>query len=173
MTDHLRAHDAALERLRGLRPKKIDLSLDRIQALLQALGRPQDRLPPVIHVAGTNGKGSTVAVLRAIGEAAGLKVHVYTSPHLVRFVERIRLAGELISEAHLAEALARVEAANAGQEITFFEITGARRSWGRPSASSTRAMRSSDRSIFLGCSVFSRSSAASEALRWSVITPPR
>ncbi len=125
MTDHLRASDAALERLKTLHPKKIDLSLDRIARVLEALGRPQDRLAPVIHVAGTNGKGSTVAVLRAIGEAAGLKVHVYTSPHLVRFVERIRLAGELISEAHLAEALARVEAANAGQEITFFEITAA------------------------------------------------
>lgn len=125
MTDHLRASDAALERLKLLHPKKIDLSLGRIARLLDALGRPQDRLPPVIHVAGTNGKGSTVAFLRAIGEAAGLKVHVYTSPHLVRFVERIRLAGELISEDHLAEALARVEKANAGEGITFFEITAA------------------------------------------------
>ena len=125
MTDHLFAADAALERLKGLHPKKIDLSLDRIARVLEAMGRPQDRLPPVIHVAGTNGKGSTVAFLRAIAEAAGLKVHVYTSPHLVRFVERIRLAGTLISEDHLAEVLARVEAANAGQEITFFEITAA------------------------------------------------
>jgi dihydrofolate synthase/folylpolyglutamate synthase len=125
MTDHLRAHDAALERLRGLHPKKIDLSLDRIQALLEALGRPQDRLPPVIHVAGTNGKGSTSAFLRAIGEAAGLKVHVLTSPHLVRFVERIRLAGTLITDEALAAILARVEAANAGRPITFFEIVTA------------------------------------------------
>ena len=125
MTDHLRASDAALERLKLLHPKKIDLSLDRIGRLLDSLGRPQDMLPPVIHVAGTNGKGSTVAVLRAIAEAAGLRVHVYTSPHLVRFVERIRLAGELITEPHLAEVLDRVEQANAGEAITFFEITAA------------------------------------------------
>lgn len=125
MTDHLRASDAALERLKTLHPKKIDLSLERIARVLDALGRPQDRLPPVIHVAGTNGKGSTVAFLRAIAEAAGLRAHVYTSPHLVRFVERIRVAGELISDASLAEVLARVERANAGQGITFFEITAA------------------------------------------------
>lgn len=125
MTDHLRPHDAALERLRGLHPKKIDLSLGRIERLLSALGDPHKRLPPVIHVAGTNGKGSTTAFLRAMAEAAGLKVHVYTSPHLVRFVERIRLAGRLISEDQLAEVLARVEAANAGEPITFFEITAA------------------------------------------------
>ena len=125
MSDHLRAHDAALERLRGLHPIKIDLSLDRIARLLETLGRPQDRLPPTIHVAGTNGKGSTSAFIRAIGEAAGLRVHVLTSPHLVRFVERIRLAGTLITEAHLADILARVEAANAGQSITFFEIVTA------------------------------------------------
>ena len=125
MTDYLRASDAALERLKTLHPKKIDLSLDRIEATLEALGRPQDRLPPVIHVAGTNGKGSTTAFLRAIAEAAGLRVHVLTSPHLVRFVERIRLAGELITDAQLAQALDRVEAANAGRPITFFEITTA------------------------------------------------
>jgi dihydrofolate synthase/folylpolyglutamate synthase len=125
VTDHLRAHDAALERLRGLHPKKIDLSLDRIQALLEALGRPQDRLPPVIHVAGTNGKGSTSAFLRAIAEAAGLKVHVLTSPHLVRFVERVRLAATLITDEAFAAILGRVEAANAGREITFFEIVTA------------------------------------------------
>jgi len=125
MTDHLRAHDAALERLRGLHPKRIDLALGRIERLLEALGRPQDRLPPVIHVAGTNGKGSTTAFLRAIGEAAGLRVHVLTSPHLVRFVERIRLAGALITDDALAEILERVEVANAGQEITFFEIVTA------------------------------------------------
>lgn len=125
MSDHLRPHDAALERLRTLHPLRIDLSLDRMLRLCAALGNPQDHLPPVIHVAGTNGKGSTVATLRAIAEAAGLKVHVFTSPHLVRFVERIRLAGELITEEHLARVLERVEAANTGLPITFFEITAA------------------------------------------------
>jgi dihydrofolate synthase/folylpolyglutamate synthase len=125
MTDHLRAHDAALARLQALHPKLIDLSLDRIRRLCAALGDPQDRLPPVIHVAGTNGKGSTVAYLRAMAEAAGLKVHVFTSPHLVRFAERIRLAGTLITDQHLAQVLERVEAANAGLPITFFEITTA------------------------------------------------
>ncbi len=125
MSDHLRPHDAALERLRALHPLRIDLSLDRMLRLCAALGNPQDHLPPIIHVAGTNGKGSTVATLRAIAAAAGLKVHVFTSPHLVRFVERIRLAGELITEEHLARVLERVEAANAGLPITFFEITAA------------------------------------------------
>jgi len=125
LAEHLRAHDAALERLKALHPKLIDLSLDRMRRLCTALGDPQDRLPPVIHVAGTNGKGSTVAYLRAMAEAAGLSVHVFTSPHLVRFAERIRLAGTLITDAHLADVLDRVEAANAGQEITFFEITTA------------------------------------------------
>jgi dihydrofolate synthase / folylpolyglutamate synthase len=125
MTDLLRASDRALERLKDLHPRKIDLSLERIERLLDALGRPQDALAPVIHVAGTNGKGSTTAFMRAIAEAAGLKVNVLTSPHLVRFVERIRLGGELISEAHLNAVLRRVEAANAGQPITFFEITTA------------------------------------------------
>jgi dihydrofolate synthase/folylpolyglutamate synthase len=122
MTDHLRAHDAALERLRHLHPKVIDLSLGRLERLLAALGNPERRLPPVIHVAGTNGKGSTVAFLRAIGEAAGLKVHVFTSPHLVRFVERIRLAGTLITDEALSGYIGHAEAANAGAEITFFEI---------------------------------------------------
>lgn len=125
MTDHLRTHDAALARLQALHPKLIDLSLDRMRRLCAALGDPQDRLPPVIHVAGTNGKGSTVAYLRSMAEAAGLKAHVFTSPHLVRFSERIRLAGTLISDAHLADVLDRVEQANAGQPITFFEITTA------------------------------------------------
>jgi dihydrofolate synthase/folylpolyglutamate synthase len=125
VTDHLRAHDAALERLRALHPLRIDLSLGRMRRLCAALGDPQRKLPPVVHVAGTNGKGSTVAYLRAIGEAAGLRVHAFTSPHLVRFSERIRLAGTLITDAHLADVLARVEAANNGQEITFFEITAA------------------------------------------------
>jgi dihydrofolate synthase/folylpolyglutamate synthase len=125
MSDVLGAHDRALERLFLLHPKKIDLSLDRVLRLCAALGDPQKRLPPVIHVAGTNGKGSTVATLRAIAEAAGLSVHVYTSPHLVRFAERIRVAGQLITDADLADLLERVEAANAGQPITFFEITAA------------------------------------------------
>ena len=123
MSDDLRPHDAAMERLKTLHPQLIDLSLDRTLRLLKALDRPQDRLPPVIHVAGTNGKGSTVAFLRAIAEAAGMRVHVLTSPHLVRFAERIRVAGALISEEALATILERVEAANAGQPITFFEIT--------------------------------------------------
>jgi dihydrofolate synthase/folylpolyglutamate synthase len=109
LSDHLRAHDAALARLQALHPKLIDLSLDRMLRLCAALDRPQDRLPPVIHVAGTNGKGSTVAYLRAMAEAAGLKVHVFTSPHLVRFAERIRLAGTLITDDHLADVLDRVE----------------------------------------------------------------
>jgi dihydrofolate synthase/folylpolyglutamate synthase len=125
LSDHLRAHDAALARLQALHPKLIDLSLDRMRRLCAALGDPQDHLPPVIHVAGTNGKGSTVAYLRTMAEAAGLKVHVFTSPHLVRFAERIRLAGTLITDDHLADVLDRVEAANAGLPITFFEITTA------------------------------------------------
>jgi dihydrofolate synthase/folylpolyglutamate synthase len=125
MTDHLRAHDAAMERLRRLHPKKIDLSLGRILALLDRLGRPQDRLPPVIHVAGTNGKGSTSAFLRAMAEADGLRTHVLTSPHLVRFVERVRLGGTLISDQAWTDLLVRVETANAGREITFFEIVTA------------------------------------------------
>ena len=123
MSDLLLPHDAALERLRLLHPQLIDLSLDRVRRLLTALGEPQTRLPPVIHVAGTNGKGSTTAYLRAIAEAAGMKVHVLTSPHLVRFVERIRRAGVLITETELADLIDRVEAANAGQPISFFEFT--------------------------------------------------
>ncbi|MBK9080871.1 MAG: bifunctional folylpolyglutamate synthase/dihydrofolate synthase [Rhizobiales bacterium] len=119
------ASDVLLERLLALHPKKIDLSLGRIERLLAVLGDPQRRLPPTIHVAGTNGKGSTVAFLRAILEAAGLKVHAYTSPHLVRFHERIRLAGRLVDETTLAETLAEIEALNAGAPITFFEVTTA------------------------------------------------
>ncbi|HET9067799.1 MAG TPA: folylpolyglutamate synthase/dihydrofolate synthase family protein [Amaricoccus sp.] len=117
--------DALLDRLTALHPKVIDLSLARIERLLAALGHPERRLPPVVHVAGTNGKGSTVAMIRAGLEAAGNRVHVYTSPHLARFHERIRLAGELISEPALADALAGCEAANDGKPITFFEITTA------------------------------------------------
>ena len=117
--------DAALVRLARLHPKSIDLSLGRLEALLARLDRPQDRLPPVIHIAGTNGKGSVAAFLRAIAEAAGDRVHVYTSPHLVRFNERIRLAGEIVDDERLAEAFARVEAANGEDPITFFEATTA------------------------------------------------
>ncbi|TCT04742.1 bifunctional folylpolyglutamate synthase/dihydrofolate synthase [Aquabacter spiritensis] len=119
------APDAMLERLSALHPKRIDLSLDRMHRLLAALGHPERRLPPVLHVAGTNGKGSTIAFLRAALEAAGRQVHVYTSPHLVRFNERIRLAGRLVEDAALAQALDRTEAANAGAPITLFEITTA------------------------------------------------
>lgn len=117
--------EAALTRLARLHPKKIDLSLDRIERLLDALGRPQDRLPPAIHIAGTNGKGSTAAFLKALFEAAGERVHVYTSPHLVRFNERIMLAGETVGDDRLRDAFARCEAANDDQPITFFEITTA------------------------------------------------
>lgn len=119
------ATDAILARLTALHPKVIDLSLDRLTALLADLGNPQDAIPPVIHIAGTNGKGSTQAYLRAGLEAAGLRVHAYTSPHLAYFNERIRLAGDLIGDAALAAVLAEVEAVNAGRPITFFEITTA------------------------------------------------
>src|SRR5437667_2312993 len=117
--------DRVLARLTQLHPKKIDLSLGRIERLLTALGNPHDALPPAIHLAGTNGKGSTVATLRACLEAAGYRVHVYTSPHLVRFHERIRLAGELIEEEALLALLEECEHANRGEPITFFEITTA------------------------------------------------
>ena len=117
--------DAVLDRLLALHPRKIDLSLGRIERLLAALGNPETKLPPAIHIAGTNGKGSTLAYLRSSFEAADRRVHAYTSPHLVRFHERIRLAGSLITEAALAQTLNRCAAANAGQPITFFEITTA------------------------------------------------
>ncbi|MFC3068060.1 bifunctional folylpolyglutamate synthase/dihydrofolate synthase [Phenylobacterium soli] len=123
MYDPIRASDAVIQRLRANHPSLIDLTTGRVERLLAALGHPETRLPPVIHVAGTNGKGSTVAYMRAIAEAAGLKVHAITSPHLVRFAERIRLAGELISDDALEALIARVEYANAGQPISFFEIT--------------------------------------------------
>lgn len=123
------ASDTILDRLAALHPRKIDLSLDRMHRILAALGNPERRLPPVVHVAGTNGKGSTAAYLRAMTEAAGRRAHVYTSPHLVRFHERVRLAGEdgskLVAEAELAEALEECERANAGAPITIFEITTA------------------------------------------------
>ena len=115
--------DPISERLRARHPQRIDLSLDRMRVLCAALGDPQHRLPPVVHVAGTNGKGSTVAFIRAIAEAAGLKVHVYTSPHLVRFNERIRLGGELIGDAALNDILDRIEALDV--EATVFESTTA------------------------------------------------
>ena len=117
--------DAALVRLTGLYPKLIDLSLGRMHRLLGDLRDPHLSLPPVIHVAGTNGKGSTIATMRAVLEAAGYRVHVYTSPHLVRFAERIRLVGALIDETLLLALLEHVEAVNAGKPITFFEVTTA------------------------------------------------
>lgn len=115
--------DRVLERLTRLHPKVIDLSLERVWRLLARLDHPERRLPPVVHVAGTNGKGSVVAYLRAMLEAAGKCVHVYTSPHLVRFHERIRLAGHLIEEEALVTLLEECEAANGPEPITFFEIT--------------------------------------------------
>ena len=121
--------DALMARFLALHPRTIDLSLGRIESLLARLKHPERRLPPVIHVAGTNGKGSTIAFMRAILEAGGLAAHVYTSPHLVRFHERIRLGriggGQFVAEDRLAEALARCEAANACDPITVFEITTA------------------------------------------------
>lgn len=115
--------DLVLERLMRLHPKVIDLTLDRVWRLLDLMGNPQQRLPPVVHVAGTNGKGSVIAYLRAMLEAAGKRVHVYTSPHLVRFHERIRLAGTLIDEGALTQLLEECEAVNGPDPITFFEIT--------------------------------------------------
>jgi dihydrofolate synthase/folylpolyglutamate synthase len=118
--------DGTLERLHRLYPKLIDLRLERLQRLMADLGHPERRLAPVIHVAGTNGKGSVCAFIRAVAEAAGLRVQVYTSPHLVRFNERIRLVEGLVSDAMLAGALDEIEAVNAGGQITVFEaITAA------------------------------------------------
>ncbi len=152
MTENKMTHiDSIVARLTALHPRRIDLSLDRVQRLLAALDHPERKLPPVIHVAGTNGKGSTIAFLRAILEAAGKRVHVYTSPHLVRFNERFRLGaqpksdisdfgqskmpnsgkpefgceGKLVSDDELAAALEECERANAGAAITVFEITTA------------------------------------------------
>jgi dihydrofolate synthase/folylpolyglutamate synthase len=120
------AFEPIITRLLALHPKRIDLSLDRIKRLLDRLGHPETKIPPVIHVAGTNGKGSTVAFMRAVLEAAGRSVHVYTSPHLVRFNERFRIGttggGVLVSDEALAAALEECEHANGGEPITVFEI---------------------------------------------------
>lgn len=115
--------DAILERMMALHPKLMDLTLDRMWRLLAALGHPERDLPPVIHIAGTNGKGSTQAMIRAGLEADGHRVHAYTSPHLARFHERIRLAGTLIEEPALTAVLDECYAANGGAQITYFEIT--------------------------------------------------
>jgi len=129
MPDTLPADAGALEKalaaLTALHPKKIDLGLERVERVLDALDNPQHKLPPTIHIAGTNGKGSTIAYLRAIAEAAGLKAHVYTSPHLVHFRERIVLASEEIDDTTLVDVLSRVRAANDGQPLSFFEATTA------------------------------------------------
>ena len=121
--------DSILTRLLALHPKRIDLSLDRVERLLVALDHPERNLPPIIHIAGTNGKGSTTAFLRAILEAAGMRVHAYTSPHLVNFNERFRLGaigeGKLVSDAELSAALEECERANGGEPITVFEMTTA------------------------------------------------
>ena len=126
----MRTSDAILEELKKLHPMMIDLSLGRLERLLAKLGAPHARLPPVIHIAGTNGKGSTTAFLKSMIEAAGRRVHVYTSPHLVRFHERIQIPGSdgrsaPIGEHELVELLTRVSDVNAGDPITFFEITTA------------------------------------------------
>lgn len=120
-----RQSDRLLERMAALHPKVIDLSLGRVERLLAALGHPEARLPPVVHVAGTNGKGSTLAMIRAGLEADGGTCHAYTSPHLARFHERIRVAGDLIDEDALTALLDRCLAANGPDPITFFEITTA------------------------------------------------
>jgi dihydrofolate synthase/folylpolyglutamate synthase len=117
--------DAILNRLLSLHPKIIDLSLERMERILARLGNPENKLPPVIHVAGTNGKGSTVAYIKSILEQAGLRVHCYTSPHLVKFHERIYVAGEAVSEEKLSALLEECEVANGNAPITFFEITTA------------------------------------------------
>jgi dihydrofolate synthase/folylpolyglutamate synthase len=115
--------DAILDRMMALHPKIIDLTLDRMWRCLEAVGNPHEVAPPVIHVAGTNGKGSTQAMIRAGLEAVGQVVHAYTSPHLARFHERIRVAGEIVDEDRLADLLDEVYAANGGGSITYFEIT--------------------------------------------------
>lgn len=123
MTEPVERCQEVLKRLQSLHPKVIDLSLGRMQTLLDKLGNPERSLPPVVHIAGTNGKGSLVAYLKSIFQASGYKAHTYISPHLVRFNERIVLGGNQITDEALASVLERVEAANAGAPITFFEIT--------------------------------------------------
>lgn len=125
MTSDLKRAEAALERLGKLHPKLIDLGLDRGLGLLSKLGNPHLKLPPVLHAAGTNGKGSTLAFIRSIIESSGRSIHGYASPHLVRFHERIRIAGDLISDQALADLLEEVEAINGDDPMTFFEITTA------------------------------------------------
>ncbi|GGB71307.1 MULTISPECIES: bifunctional folylpolyglutamate synthase/dihydrofolate synthase [Henriciella] len=125
MIDAKVAVEAALKRFERFNPTERVLTLDRLLVVLETLGNPHLDLPPTIHVAGTNGKGSTTAFIRAMAEAAGLKVHVSTSPHLVRFNERIRLAGEIISDEALIGYLSRVEEALQGRDITHFEATQA------------------------------------------------
>ena len=125
MTDAHPSSDVLLERLLRLHPKLIDLELDRMMRILERLENPHLRLPPAVHVAGTNAKGSVIAYMRAALLAAGLRVHVYTSPHLVRFHERIEVDGETIGEEALAALLEECERANGGTPITFFEITTA------------------------------------------------
>lgn len=117
--------EKALAALQARHPRKIDLGLSRVEHVLKKLGNPQDRLPPAVHVAGTNGKGSTVALLRAMSEAEGLSCHVYTSPHLVRFNERIVVSSEMVEDALLADALERVMKAAGDDPLTFFEATTA------------------------------------------------
>ena len=127
MSQQIYASDAILDRLLKLHPKLMDLTLGRLHRLLDILGNPERSLPPVVHIAGTNGKGSTCAFLRAAIEAAGMSCHVYTSPHLVRFNERIRIAGNLIEDDMLAALLAEVldHAEAEGLEASFFEVTTA------------------------------------------------
>jgi dihydrofolate synthase/folylpolyglutamate synthase len=114
--------EAITDRLTRLHPRLIDLSLDRLRTLLDRLGNPERRLPPIVHVAGTNGKGSTCAFIRAMAEAAGSRVHVYTSPHLVRFNERIRIAGTLVDDDRLIATMERIERINGNAPITVFEV---------------------------------------------------
>lgn len=125
----LKSVEALISDLMAIHPKGFDLSLGRMKRLLEALGNPQKKMPPVIHVAGTNGKGSTIAFCRAILEASGHRVHVHTSPHLVNWHERFRLAqsggGKLASDPVLADAISRVSEANGGEPITVFEILSA------------------------------------------------
>ena len=118
-----KSSDKILKRMMDLHPKVIDLTLDRVLNLLENLNNPQKKLPPVVHIAGTNGKGSTLAMIRSGLESSGKRVHTYTSPHLISFNERIRLAGKLITENELSALLDECYEANAGKEITYFEIT--------------------------------------------------